>query len=72
MGIYGDLFPGVEVPQPDRAELLHCVHKELEKRNLQRTDWYLEKIIQVGIECVAGTSCLDTRSFLYVRSICGR
>ncbi|XP_045448983.1 dynein axonemal heavy chain 3 [Melitaea cinxia] len=46
-GIYSDLFPGVEVPQPDRAELLRCVHKELEKRNLQPTDWYLEKIIQI-------------------------
>lgn len=48
MGIYSDLFPGVDVPQPDRAELLKCIVKELEKRNLQATDWYLEKIIQVG------------------------
>nr|XP_026485669.1 dynein heavy chain 3, axonemal [Vanessa tameamea] len=47
MGIYSDLFPGVEIPQPDRAELLRCVNKELEKRNLQPTDWYLEKIIQI-------------------------
>ncbi|XP_045771343.1 dynein axonemal heavy chain 3 isoform X1 [Maniola jurtina] len=46
-GIYSDLFPGVQVPQPDRAELLQCVQKELEKRNLQNTDWYLEKIIQI-------------------------
>lgn len=48
MGIYSDLFPGVEVPQPDRAELLKCIKKELDKRNLQATEWYLEKIIQVS------------------------
>ncbi|XP_050671120.1 dynein axonemal heavy chain 3 isoform X2 [Leptidea sinapis] len=47
MGIYSDLFPGVDIPQPDRAELLKCILKELEKRNLQATEWYLEKIIQI-------------------------
>ncbi|KAF9412146.1 hypothetical protein HW555_009276, partial [Spodoptera exigua] len=46
-GIYTDLFPGIEIPQPDRAELTRCIRKELEKRNLQATDWYLEKIIQI-------------------------
>lgn len=46
-GIYSDLFPGVDIPQPDRAELLKCISKDLEKRNLQATEWYLEKIIQV-------------------------
>ncbi|XP_059059125.1 dynein axonemal heavy chain 3 [Achroia grisella] len=46
-GIYSDLFPGVEIPQPDRAELLRCIVKDLEKRNLQPTEWYLEKIIQI-------------------------
>ncbi|XP_050560797.1 dynein axonemal heavy chain 3 isoform X1 [Spodoptera frugiperda] len=47
MGIYTDLFPGIEIPQPDRAELTRCILKELDKRNLQATEWYLEKIIQV-------------------------
>lgn len=47
MGIYSDLFPGVEIPQPDRAELTQCILKELDRRNLQATEWYLEKIIQV-------------------------
>ncbi|KAL4710830.1 hypothetical protein ACJJTC_016114 [Scirpophaga incertulas] len=46
-GIISDLFPGVEIPIPDRAELLLCINKELEKRNLQQTPWYLEKIIQI-------------------------
>ncbi|XP_063362018.1 dynein axonemal heavy chain 3 [Cydia amplana] len=47
MGIYSDLFPGVQIPQPDRDELTKCIIKELDKRNLQGTEWYLEKIIQI-------------------------
>ncbi|KOB75452.1 Uncharacterized protein OBRU01_07490, partial [Operophtera brumata] len=47
IGIYSDLFPGVEVPQPDRAEMMRCINKEVEKRNLQPTEWYLEKIVQI-------------------------
>lgn len=46
-GIYSDLFPGVTLPKPDRDELENCLLKELAKRNLQATPWYLEKIIQV-------------------------
>lgn len=51
-GIYSDLFPGVDILQPDRSELLRCINKELEKRNLQPTDWYLEKIIQVPFRSI--------------------
>lgn len=46
-GIYSDLFPGVQLPKPDRDELLACLLKELAKRNLQATPWYVEKVIQV-------------------------
>lgn len=46
-GIYSDLFPGVQLPKPDRDELLGCLMKELSKRNLQATPWYIEKVIQV-------------------------
>lgn len=46
-GIYSDLFPGVKLPQPDRAELEGNVKKELAKKNLQATPWYCEKIIQI-------------------------
>lgn len=46
-GIYTDLFPGIDLPKPDRDELIVLVKKRLEKRNLQATDWFMEKIIQV-------------------------
>lgn len=46
-GIYMDLFPGVDLPQPDRGELVSLLRTNLEKRNLQATDWYLEKIVQI-------------------------
>lgn len=46
-GIYTDLFPGVELPQPDRGDLVELLKTNLEKRNLQPTPWYLEKIVQV-------------------------
>ncbi|CAK9833026.1 Dynein axonemal heavy chain 3 [Anthophora retusa] len=46
-GIYTDLFPGISLPQPDRDELIDLLKVILEKRNLQATHWYLEKIIQI-------------------------
>ncbi|KAK2580549.1 hypothetical protein KPH14_007682 [Odynerus spinipes] len=46
-GIYTDLFPGVSLPQPDRGELITLLKTNLEKRNLQATPWYVEKIIQI-------------------------
>jgi dynein heavy chain, axonemal len=41
------LFPGVDLPPPDRGELLEALLIELKERNLQATDWYLEKLIQL-------------------------
>ncbi|XP_054015460.1 dynein axonemal heavy chain 3-like [Hylaeus anthracinus] len=46
-GIYTDLFPGIELPQPDRDELIDLLKIVLEKRNLIATDWYIEKIVQI-------------------------
>lgn len=46
-GIYSDLFPGVELPKPDRDILVAMLELNLEKKNLQATEWYLEKIIQI-------------------------
>lgn len=47
IGIYGDLFPGVELLVPEREELINKIIMNSEKRNLQCTDWFMEKIIQV-------------------------
>lgn len=46
-GIYTDLFPDVDLPQPERDELINMLKVNLEKRNLQATDWYVEKIVQI-------------------------
>ncbi|KAK0077358.1 hypothetical protein PV326_010096, partial [Microctonus aethiopoides] len=46
-GIYNDLFPDIKLPNPDRDELIEFLNLNLNKRNLQSTDWYLNKIIQI-------------------------
>ncbi|KAL1116324.1 hypothetical protein AAG570_005819 [Ranatra chinensis] len=47
IGIYQDLFPGVELPQPDRDELIDTLKVKLKSHNLQATSWYLDKVIQI-------------------------
>ncbi|XP_070136648.1 dynein axonemal heavy chain 3 [Drosophila bipectinata] len=47
IGIYMDLFPGVELPMPQRGDILKWLHINLAERNLQATPWYLEKILQI-------------------------
>ncbi|XP_015509159.2 dynein axonemal heavy chain 3 isoform X1 [Neodiprion lecontei] len=46
-GIYSDLFPGIDLPQPDRVELIDLLKVNCQKRNLQATDWFIEKVIQI-------------------------
>ncbi|XP_052130864.1 dynein axonemal heavy chain 3 [Frankliniella occidentalis] len=46
-GIISDLFPGIKLPKPDRDELLQKLQKNLEAKNLQATEWYVEKVIQL-------------------------
>lgn len=46
-GIISDLFPGIKLPKPDRDELLQKLKKNLEAKNLQATDWYVDKVIQL-------------------------
>ncbi|EDV95581.1 GH15699 [Drosophila grimshawi] len=47
IGIYMDLFPGVELPMPQRDDILKWLRINLAERNLQATHWYLEKILQI-------------------------
>ncbi|XP_046404632.1 dynein axonemal heavy chain 3 [Ischnura elegans] len=46
-GIISDLFPGIELPKPDRGELMDALEVRLKDKNLQCTPWYIEKIIQL-------------------------
>lgn len=46
-GIFSDLFPGVELPKFERGELIELLVKEIKKRNLQATPWFVEKCMQV-------------------------
>nr|CAI5856319.1 unnamed protein product [Callosobruchus analis] len=47
IGIYNDLFPGVELPSFERADLIASLIEEIKKKNLQPTPWYVEKCMQI-------------------------
>lgn len=46
-GIISDLFPGTSWPNPDYGALKEALHENCRLRNLQATDWFVKKIIQV-------------------------
>lgn len=46
-GIFSDLFPGVELPKFERDELIELLIKEIKKKNLQPTPWFVEKCMQI-------------------------
>jgi dynein heavy chain len=45
-GIISDLFPGVKLPKPEYDEFLGATNTILEEKNLQSTDFFLQKMIQ--------------------------
>ena len=46
-GIISDLFPGINLPQPDYNVFLNALKDNIAKRKLQAVPWFIEKIIQV-------------------------
>ena len=57
-GIISDLFPGVELPAPDREELEACMVEACKEMNLQPTEAFLTKTLQVCVPCSGGWLCL--------------
>lgn len=48
-GIISDLFPGINLPQPDYDIFLEAINDNIAKKKLQPVPWFIEKIIQVNI-----------------------
>ncbi|XP_033114673.1 dynein heavy chain 3, axonemal-like isoform X5 [Anneissia japonica] len=46
-GIISDLFPGLELPKPDRSTLENALITNISKRGLQPVPWFIEKIVQI-------------------------
>ena len=46
-GITEDLFPGVEMPEPDYKVFVETFNEVCQKRNLQLTPFFQEKILQI-------------------------
>ncbi|CRK99186.1 CLUMA_CG012500, isoform A [Clunio marinus] len=46
-GIYKDLFPGVDIPEPARDDIKRHMEIIIKKKRLQGTSWFMEKVLQI-------------------------
>nr|VVW89510.1 unnamed protein product [Nymphaea colorata] len=46
-GITSDLFPGVVIPEIDYKNMYECIDIKLKEMNLQKTEYFVTKIIQL-------------------------
>ena len=46
-GITSDLFPGVVIPEIDYKNMFECIEIKLKEMNLQKTEYFTTKIIQL-------------------------
>lgn len=69
------------MPQFEREELIQCLLKELKRRNLQATPWYVQKVMQIyemilvrhGLmivgEHMGGKTCAYQVNYCYLKTI---
>jgi dynein heavy chain, axonemal len=46
-GIYKDLFPGVDVPEPSRDDMKRHLEQKIKDKRLQGSTWFVEKVMQI-------------------------
>jgi dynein heavy chain, axonemal len=46
-GIYKDLFPDIDIPEPTRGDIKKHMEIKIKEKRLQPTPWFMEKVLQI-------------------------